>query len=175
MSLKFRLLIYINLLLLISVIIGISVIIASAQKNVRQEILSTQSLAIFAIESGIEKNPEIYLFQEEGQTLGLANLNELRLLKIQFFDAKNQLRDQTSSDLSMLNFPPKWFISIIEDFSTILPEKRISIKIRGKEFGYILINPEPMYEYSEIWQQIQNGFWVILLFFGFVNIMLFIV
>ena len=119
---------------MISVIIGISVIIASAQKNVRQEILSTQSLAIFAIENGIEKNPEIYLFQEEGQTLGLANLNELRHLKIQFFDAKNQLRDQTSSDLSMLNFPPKWFISIIEDFSTILPEKRISIKIRSKEY-----------------------------------------
>ena len=175
MSLKFRLLIYINSLLLVAVIIGISAIITSAQKNVRQEILSTQSLAIFAIENGIKRNPEIYLFQEEGQTLGLANLNELRHLKIQFFDAKNQLRDQTSSDLSMLNLAPKWFISIMEDFSTILPEKRININIRGKKFGYILINPEPMYEYSEIWQQIQNGFWVILLFFGFVNIMIFIV
>ena len=175
MSLKFRLLIYINSLLLVAVIIGISAIIASAQKNVRQEILSTQSLAVFAIENGIERNPEIYLFQEEGQTLGLANLNELRHLKIQFFDAKNQLRDQTSSNLSTLDLAPKWFISIMEDFSTALPEKKINIKIRGKEFGYILINPEPMYEYSEIWQQIQNGFWVILLFFGFVNIMIFIV
>jgi two-component system, NarL family, sensor histidine kinase UhpB len=175
MSLKFRLLIYINSLLLVAVIIGISAIITSAQKNVRQEILSTQSLAVFAIENGIERNPEIYLFQEEGQTLGLANLNELRHLKIQFFDIKNQLRDQTSSNLSMLDLAPKWFISIMEDFSTVLPEKRININIRGKKFGYILINPEPMYEYSEIWQQIQNGFWVILLFFGFVNIMIFIV
>ena len=175
MSLKFRLLIYINSLLLVAVIIGISAIIASAQKNVRQEILSTQSLAVFAIENGIERNPEIYLFQEEGQTLGLANLNELRHLKIQFFDAKNQLRDQTSSNLSTLDLAPKWFISIMEDFSTALPEKKININIRGKKFGYILINPEPMYEYSEIWQQIQNGFWVILLFFGFVNIMIFIV
>jgi two-component system sensor histidine kinase UhpB len=160
---------------LVAVIIGISAIIASAQKNVRQEILSTQSLAVFAIENGIERNPEIYLFQEEGQTLGLANLNELRHLKIQFFDAKNQLRDQTSSNLSTLDLAPKWFISIMEDFSTALPEKKININIRGKKFGYILINPEPMYEYSEIWQQIQNGFWVILLFFGFVNIMIFIV
>ena len=175
MSLKFRLLIYINSLLLVAVIIGISAIIASAQKNVRQEILSTQSLAVFAIENGIERNPEIYLFQEEGQALGLANLNELRHLKIQFFDAKNQLRDQTSSNLSTLDLAPKWFISIMEDFSTALPEKKININIRGKKFGYILINPEPMYEYSEIWQQIQNGFWVILLFFGFVNIMIFIV
>lgn len=175
MSLKYRLLIYINSLLLIAIFIGITAIIASAQKNVRQEILSTQSLAVFAIENGIKKNPEIYLFQEEEESLGLANLNELRHLKIQFFDKNNQLRDQTSSDLSILNIPPKWFISVMEDFSTILPEKKININMRGKDFGYILINPEPMYEYSEIWQQIQSGFLVILLFFGLVNSMIFVV
>lgn len=175
MSLKFRLLIYINLLLLIAIIIGLSAIILSAKNNVRQEILSTQSLAVFAIENGIEKNPEIYLLKEKEDSLGLANLNELRHLRIQFFSKSNQLRDQTSSDLSLLNIPPNWFISIMENFSTILPEKKINIKIEGKESGYILINPEPMYEYSEIWQQIISGFWAILLFFGLVNIMIFIV
>ena len=174
MSLKLRLVTYINSLLLIAVFIGLTAIILSAQKNVRQEILSTQSLAVFAIENGIEKNPEIYLFQEEEDTLGLGNLNELRHLKIQFFDSNNQLRDQTSSDLSILKVPPKWFIYFMEDFSTMLPEKKITINIRGKESGYILINPEPLYEYSEIWQQILNSFWVILLFFGLVNIMIFI-
>ena len=96
MSLKYRLLIYINSLLLIAVLIGLAAIITSAQKNVRQEILSTQSLAIFAIENGIKKNPEIYLFQEQGETFGLSNLNELRHLNIQFYDQENQLRDQTS-------------------------------------------------------------------------------
>ena len=175
MSLKFRLLIYINLLLLVVIFIGLVAIISSAKNNVRQEILSTQSLAVFAIENGIKKNPEIYLRQEKEGSLGLANLNELRHLKIQFFNKNNQLRDQTSSDLSMLTIPPNWFISIMEDFSTILPEKRINIKIEEKEFGYILINPEPTYEYSEIWQQIISGFLVILLFFGLVNIMIFVV
>lgn len=174
MSLKFRLLTYINLLLLVAVTIGISVIIASAQKNVRQEILSTLSLATFAIENGIKKNPEIYLFQNEVDTIGLANLNELRHLRIQFFDSSDQLRDQTSSDLSTISLPPSWFIDIIEKFSTVIPEKKINIKIRGKNSGYILIYPEPLYEYSEIWQQIINGFFVILLFFGLVNIMIFI-
>ena len=102
-------------------------------------------------------------------------MNELRHLNIQFYDSNNQLRDQTSSDVSLLHKPPIWFISIIEDFSTILPEKKISIKFKDKKLGYVLITPEPMYEYSEIWQQIKNGFWVILLFFGLVNIMIFIV
>jgi len=175
MSLKYRLLIYINSLLLIAVLIGLAAIITSAQKNVRQEILSTQSLAIFAIENGIKKNPEIYLFQEQGETFGLSNLNALRHLNIQFYDQENQLRDQTSSYLSKTNLPPVWFISLMENFSSVMAEKRIDIKLRGQDFGYILINPEPMYEYSEIWQQIKSGFLVILLFFGLVNTMILVV
>ena len=175
MSLKYRLLIYINSLLLIAVLIGLAAIITSTQKNVRQEILSTQSLAIFAIENGIKKNPEIYLFQEQGESFGLSNLNELRHLNIQFYDQENQLRDQTSSYLSKTNLPPIWFISLMENFSSVMAEKRIDIKLRGQDFGYILINPEPMYEYSEIWQQIKSGFLVILLFFGLVNTMILVV
>ena len=173
MSLKFRLLFYINFLLLIAIFTGLAAIITSAQNNVRQEILSTQSLAVFAIENGIKKNPEVYLLKEN--SLGLANLNQLRHLKIQFFSKNNQLKDETSSDFSMLNIPPKWFISVIENFSTTLPEKKILINENDKNIGYILINPEPMYEYSEIWQQIKSGFWVILIFFGLVNIMISIV
>ena len=175
MSLKYRLLIYINSLLLIAVLIGLAAIITSTQKNVSQEILSTPSLAIFAIENGIKKNPEIYLFQEQGETFGLSNLNELRHLNIQFYDQENQLRDQTSSYLSKTNLPPIWFISLMENFSSVMAEKRIDIKLRGQDFGYILINPEPMYEYSEIWQQIKSGFLVILLFFGLVNTMILVV
>ena len=175
MSLKYRLLIYINSLLLIAVLIGLAAIITSTQKNVRQEILSTQSLAIFAIENGIKKNPEIYLFQEQGETFGLSNLNALRHLNIQFYDQENQLRDQTSSYLSKTNLPPVWFISLMENFSSVMAEKRIDIKLRGQDFGTILINPEPMYEYSEIWQQIKSGFLVILLFFGLVNTMILVV
>jgi two-component system sensor histidine kinase UhpB len=174
MSLKYRLLAYINSLLLFAVLIGISLIIASAHTNVRQEILSTQSLAVFAIENAIEKNPEIFLLRNQ-KRMGLANLNELRHLNIQLFDTNNMLIDRTSSDLAVLITPPKWFVNIMEDFSTTLPTKKISINLEGKDFGYILINPEPMYEYSEIWQQIQNGFFVILLFFGFVNSMILIV
>ena len=66
MSLKYRLLIYINSLLLIAVLIGLAAIITSTQKNVRQEILSTQSLAIFAIENGIKKKSRNLPFSGAG-------------------------------------------------------------------------------------------------------------
>jgi two-component system, NarL family, sensor histidine kinase UhpB len=175
MSLKFRLLIYINLLLLAAVFIGLAAIILSAQNNVRQEILSTQSLAVFAIENAIEKNPGNIYFKKRGENFGLSKLNELRHLKIKFYDENNQVRDRTSSDLSKIKIPPDWFIHIMEEFSKSLPEKKIFVNLVDKKLGYILINPEPLYEYSEIWQQITSGFLVILLFLGLVNIMIFIV
>ena len=175
MSLKFRLLIYINLLLLVAIVIGLSAIILSAKNNVRQEILSTQSLAVFAIENGIERNPGNVYFKKQGENLGLSKLNELRHLKIKFYDENNQIKDQTSSDLSKIEIPPNWFIYIMEEFSTSLPEKKIYVNLVDKKLGYILINPEPLYEYSEIWQQIISGFLAILLFFGLVNTMIFIV
>ena len=175
MSLKFRLLIYINLLLLVAIVIGLSAIILSAKNNVMQEILSTQSLAVFAIENGIERNPGNVYFKKQGENLGLSKLNELRHLKIKFYDENNQIKDQTSSDLSKIEIPPNWFIYIMEEFSTSLPEKKIYVNLVDKKLGYILINPEPLYEYSEIWQQIISGFLAILLFFGLVNTMIFIV
>ena len=175
MSLKFRLLIYINLLLLVSIFIGLSAVILSAKNNVRQEILSTQSLAVFAIENGIERNPGNVYFKKQGENLGLSKLNELRHLKIKFYDENNQIKDQTSSDLSKIEIPPNWFIYIMEEFSTSLPEKKIYVNLVDKKLGYILINPEPLYEYSEIWQQLTSGFLTILIFFGLVNAMIFIV
>ena len=102
MSLKSRLLIYVNLLLLVAIFTGLAAIILAAQNNVRQEILSTQSLAVFAIEKSIEKNAEVYFSQEKKVSLGLTNLKDLRHLKIKFFNTNKQLLEQTSSDLSIL-------------------------------------------------------------------------
>jgi two-component system sensor histidine kinase UhpB len=95
MSLKTRLIIYINSLLFLTILIGSIGLMVSAKKNVRDEVLSTQSLAIFAIENGIKKNPEIYLFQEEGEPFGFSKLLNLRHLKIEYYDENRYLRDQT--------------------------------------------------------------------------------
>ena len=64
MSLKSQLLIYINSLLLIATLIGLMTIMMVTQKNVREEVLSTMSLAEFAIEQGVKKNPDFYLISK---------------------------------------------------------------------------------------------------------------
>ncbi len=56
MSLKSQLLIYINSLLLIATFIGLMTIMMVTQKNVREEVLSTMSLAEFAIDQELKES-----------------------------------------------------------------------------------------------------------------------
>ena len=175
MSLKNRLILYINSLLIIAMIIGILGILLAAKKNVRDEILSTQSLAIFAIENGIKKNPDFYLFQEEGESLGLGDLNQLRHLQIQFFDNDDKLIDSSQPNIDEKNRTPKWIEKIMTALLTTIPSEVIQIDSRGKSLGYILINPDPAYEINEIWQQVKSGLIVILIFFIFINLVIYIV
>jgi len=175
MSLKNRLTLYINSLLFIAMIIGIAGIMLAAKKNVRDEILSTQSLAVFAIENGIKKNPDFYLFQEKGESFGLANLNQLRHLRIQFFDTEDKLIDSSQPNIDEKNRTPKWIEKIMNALLTSIPSEVIQIDSRGKSLGYILIKPDPAYEINEIWQQVKSGLIVILIFFIFINLVIYIV
>ena len=169
MSLKSQLLIYINSLLLIATLIGLMSIMMVTQKNVREEVLSTMSLAEFAIEQGVKKNPDFYLFQRENNELGISELSGIRHLKIQFFDRNDVLLEETLNTPDEIKPPPAWFINIIESLSGEIFFSKINIEQRGELTGYILIKPEPIYEYSEIWQQIKVGLWIIVSFLVLIN------
>jgi len=169
MSLKSQLLIYINSLLLIATFIGLMTIMMVTQKNVREEVLSTMSLAEFAIEQGVKKNPDFYLFQRDNKELGISELSGIRHLKIQFFDQNEILLEETLNTLDEIKPPPAWFINVIESLSDKIFFSKINIEQRGELTGYILIKPEPIYEYAEIWQQIKVGLWIILSFLILIN------
>ena len=174
MSLKSKLLIYINSLLLIATLIGLLSILMVTQKNVREEVLSTMTLAEFAIEQGVKKNPDFYLFQREDSDLGFSELSEIRHLKIQFFNNQDILLEETSNTLDEIKPPPYWFIFLIEKLSEEIFFSKINIDQRGEMTGYILIKPEPIYEYAEIWQQIKVGLWIIGAFLILINIVVLI-
>ncbi|MDA7834645.1 histidine kinase [Methylophilaceae bacterium] len=174
MSLKSKLLIYINSLLLIATLIGLLTILMVTQKNVREEVLSTMTLAEFAIEQGVKKNPDFYLFQREDSDLGFSELSEIRHLKIQFFNNQDILLEETSNTLDEIKPPPYWFIFLIEKLSEEIFFSKINIDQRGEMTGYILIKPEPIYEYAEIWQQIKVGLWIIGAFLILINVVVLI-
>ena len=174
MSLKSQLLIYINSLLLIATFIGLITIIMVTQKNVREEVLSTMTLAEFAIEQGVKKNPDFYLFQRENNELGISKLSEIRHLRIQFFNNNDILLEETINSIDEIKPPPFWFISLVENLSQEIFFSKINIEQRGELTGYILIKPEPIYEYAEIWQQIKVGLWIIGTFLILINIVVLI-
>ena len=132
MSLKSKLLIYINSLLLIATLIGLVTIVKVTQKNVREEVLSTMALAEFAIEQGVKKNPDFYLFQRENNELGISKLSEIRHLKIQFFNNKDFLLEETLNTLDEIKPPPYWFIFLIERLSEEIYLSKINIDQRGR-------------------------------------------
>ena len=169
MSLKSQLLIYINSLLLVATLIGLITIMMVTQKNVREEVLSTMSLAEFAIEQGVKKNPDFYLFQRNNNELGISELSGIRHLKIQFFDKDDVLLEETLNIPDEIKPPPPWFINIIESLSDEIFFSKINLEQRGELTGYILIKPEPIFEYAEIWQQIKVGLWIILSFLVLIN------
>ena len=174
MSLKSKLLIYINSLLLIATLIGLLTILMVTQKNVREEVLSTMALAEFAIEQGVKKNPDFYLFQREDHELGISELSEIRHLKIQFFNKQDILLEETLNTFDEIKPPPYWFVFLIEKLSEEIFFSKINIDQRGEMTGYILIKPEPIYEYAEIWQQIKVGLWIIGAFLILINIVILI-
>jgi len=169
MSLKSQLLIYINSLLLVATLIGLITIMMVTQKNVREEVLSTMSLAEFAIEQGVKKNPDFYLFQRNNNELGISELSGIRHLKIQFFDRNDVLLEETLNIPDEIKPPPAWFINIIESLSDEIFFSKINLEQRGELTGYILIKPEPIFEYAEIWQQIKVGLWIIVSFLVLIN------
>ena len=137
MSLKSQLLIYINSLLLVATLIGLITIMMVTQKNVREEVLSTMSLAEFAIEQGVKKNPDFYLFQRNNNELGISELSGIRHLKIQFFDRNDILLEETLNIPDEIKPPPAWFINIIESLSDEIFFSKINLEQRGELTGYI--------------------------------------
>ena len=127
------------------------------------------NLAEFAIEQGVKKNPDFYLFQRENNELGISELSGIRHLKIQFYDENDVLLEETLNTPDEIKPPPVWFINIIESLSDKIFFSKINIEQRGELAGYILIKPEPIYEYAEIWQQIKVGLWIIVAFLVVIN------
>jgi two-component system sensor histidine kinase UhpB len=167
MSLKLRLIFIVNFLLFVAIFIGFFSVVFTSKNAVRSEIESSVRLAQFSIQSGIQKNPELYLFQDN--FLGLKDLESIRHLTIQLLDKNKNIIDENIVHKES-NLSPIWFQNILDLYSKDLNPKDIPLLQYGETIGSVLITPNPIYEYDEIWQQFKNGLLIAAIFFVFVNI-----
>jgi two-component system sensor histidine kinase UhpB len=167
MSLKLRLIFIVNFLLFVAIFIGFFSVVFTSKNAVRSEIESSVRLAQFSIQSGVQKNPELYLFQDN--LLGLKDLETIRHLTIQLLDKNKNIIDENFVNKES-NLSPVWFQNILDLYSKDLNPQEIPLRQYGELMGSVLITPNPIYEYDEIWQQFKNGLLIAGIFFIFVNI-----
>ena len=167
MSLKLRLIFIVNFLLFVAIFIGFFSVVFTSKNAVRSEIESSVRLAQFSIQSGIQKNPELYLFQDN--FLGLKDLESIRHLTIQLLDKNKNIIDENIVNKES-NLSPIWFQNVLDLYSKDLNPQDIPLLQYGETIGSVLITPNPIYEYDEIWQQFKNGLLIAAIFFVFVNI-----
>ena len=106
MSLKLRLILIVNFLLFVAIFIGFFSIVFTSKNAVRSEIESSLKLAEFSIKTGIQKNPDLYLFQDN--LLGLKDLDQIRHLSIQLLDSNGSVIDE-NRNLNTKVHIPVWF------------------------------------------------------------------
>ena len=145
MSLKLRLIFIVNLLLFVAIFIGFFSVVFTSKNAVRSEIESSVCLAQFSIQSGIQKNPELYLFQDN--LLGLRDLKSIRHLTIQLLDKNKNIIDENFVNKES-NRSPIWFQNILDLYSKDLNPQEIPLRQYGELMGSVLINPNPIYEYD---------------------------
>ena len=170
MSLKLRLILIVNFLLFVAIFIGFFSVVFTSKNAVRSEIESSLKLAEFSIKTGIQKNPDLYLFQDN--LLGLKDLDLIRHLSIQLLDSDGNIIDQNKKSNTEVHIPV-WFQNALDIYSKDLEILDFPLMQYGDQIGAVKVIPNPIYEYEEIWQQFKNGLIIVMLFFVFVNLSIF--
>ena len=161
MSLKLRLILIVNFLLFVAIFIGFFSVVFTSKNAVRSEIESSLKLAEFSIKTGIQKNPDLYLFQDN--LLGLKDLDQIRHLSIQLLDIDGNVIDENKS-LNTKVHVPGWYQNALNIYSKDLKTMDFPLMQFGDQIGTVKVIPNPIYEYDEIWQQFKNGLIIAVIF-----------
>lgn len=175
MSLKLLLNLMITALMAVLLVIGVALTIHNSQENIRAELESTSALALHLIDKELLYFADEIAEQKLKTPFSLNSLGQIRHLRVEYYDARGNLRDsnQTEFQAALKNPPPPWFIYLMNLFSSdIEPRKRV-IHANNKLIGQVVITPDPTYEITEVWEDSLGMLKLVGIFFVAVNVMVF--
>lgn len=175
MSLKLLLNLMITALMAVLLVIGVALTIHNSQENIRAELESTSALALHLIDKELLYFADEIAEQKLKTPFSLSSLGQIRHLRVEYYDARGNLRDsnQTEFQAALQNPPPPWFIYLMNVFSSdIEPRKRV-IHANNKLVGEVVITPDPTYEITEVWEDSLGMLKLVGIFFVAVNVMVF--
>jgi two-component system sensor histidine kinase UhpB len=175
MNLKIRINLIITLILALVMLAGAWMTIDNARDDIRAEVDSTTVLALHLLDSEVLHYTTDYAMtapikQNKVSIFRLQSLDNVRHLRIEFFDANGKLIDSNRFSLSQVaNVQPFWFKKLINKVSTTLKPTHRSILVNGHFLGELVITPDPSYEIAEIWHDTVGFLGLGMLFFLIVN------
>jgi len=187
MNLKLRLNLIITLLLAIVMMIGAVFMVHNAREDVRAEVESTTVLALHLLDAEISQYAYDYQWLNNGtqqwlnrgtqapdSVFRLKSLDNVRHLRIEFFDAGGNLRESNHvSQPVHEHTPPAWFLGIMNVVSPLMQPTHRPIVVNNRKLGELVITPDPSYEIAEIWNDILSLLMLVAVFFVVVNAMVY--
>ncbi|MDD2832904.1 MAG: histidine kinase [Methylotenera sp.] len=180
MNLKFRLNLIITLLLLLVMLAGAFTMVRNAREDVRAEVNSTALLALHLLDAEILHYTSDYSWlngvnQNKASIFRLQSLENVRHLRIEFFDARGNLRDSNRLDeLRDTDSAPDWFVKSMDVVSSSMQPIRRQVFANGRLLGELVVTPDPSYEIAEIWNDTLGLLILVAVFFVVVNGMIYI-
>lgn len=159
--------------------IGAWLMIDNAREDVRAEVASTASLAIHLLDAEIVHYTSDYgwltrVDKSKTSIFRLQSLDNIRHLKIEFFDAYGRLRDSNrETNRVSEEAPPQWFFKLMDIVSTTMPPIKRQVFASGRIIGELVVTPDPSYEISEIWNDTLDLLILVSVFFVIVNLMVY--
>ncbi len=179
MNLKLRINLIITLILALVMLIGAGMMIDNAREDVRAEVDSTTVLALHLLDAELLHYVSDYTWannrdKNKVDIFRLQSLDNVRHLRIEFFDAQGNLRDSNRPPAGHgSTSPPAWFEKLMSKVSSSLKTTRRPIVINNRVLGELVITPDPSYEIAEIWHDTLGLLSLGLLFFIVVNGMIY--
>lgn len=157
-SLQFKLNLIITLLFLGLLVTWALSVIANAREDVLAEVDSTTNLVMHLLDAEIAHYMSDFDWLNRGpddslNIFRLASLQNVRHLKIDFFDVNGRLRESNRSAHVEQDgeAPPQWFVRFLDISSVLNEPKRKHIILNGRLLGELVVTPDPSYELREIW------------------------
>ena len=157
MNLKIRINLIITLLLALVLILGAVMMIDNAREDIRAEVDSTTVLALHLLDAEVLHYNSDYTWANPDQKnkvdiFRLQSLDNVRHLRIEFFDSFGRLRDSNRPPTGHgTNSPPDWFEKLMSKVSTSLKATHRPIIVNNRILGELVVTPDPSYEIAEIW------------------------
>ena len=178
MSLQLKLNLMITCLLLVLLSVSGIFVVKNASEDVRAEVASTANLALHLLDAEILHYSSDFGWinsAEDASVFRLQSLNNIRHLKIEFYDINGKLRESNRNKQHQLeaNSPPSWFTNAMSLSGRDMQKQTRNIILSGRYVGELVVTPDPSYEIAEVWSDTLGLLELAATFFVLINLLVY--